>query len=52
MWHPISTEVGNRFVDKLRSLGWYSSLADSDHGAFFIFYKKNEKEMVMILFLI
>jgi hypothetical protein len=31
----IPQKVGNHFADKLRSLGRYISLTDSDHGDFF-----------------
>jgi hypothetical protein len=32
IWYRISELVDTKFVDKLRSLGLYSSLTDSAHG--------------------
>jgi hypothetical protein len=39
MWHLLSAQVGNHFADKRRSLGRYSSLADSTMEFSFLEYK-------------
>jgi hypothetical protein len=48
-WHPISAKVGNNFADMRRSLGQYSSPADSDHGVFICTSNKYVGQVLVLL---